>query len=78
MCLRKFDTIHRQLIYLAFYVVMYSMDQNIEFTAIKKDLLMIAAVIIIFAVILFGLDMLQGKNQFVTKSATKISSVLLK
>lgn len=54
------------------------MNNNIEFIAIKRDLVMIVVVIISFAVILMGLDFLQAKNQFVTKSATKISSVLLK
>lgn len=39
---------------------------------------MIVVVIVSFAVILFGLDILQTRNQFVTKSATKISSLLLK
>lgn len=63
-----------------FSVLCYNidMDESLEFSAIKKDLIMIVAVIILFGVILAGLEFLQVNNQFVTKSATKISSVLLK
>lgn len=54
------------------------MENQIEFTAIKKDLIMIGVVIAFFVVILGSIVFLESKNGFVSKSSVKISSFLLK